>query len=152
MADYFVQFSCIFDVGSAENVLHAHGIAGDLPAHLDLDDDDDLGFQMEADPDSGAGALWIHAGGYGEPEHVIAFVLRCAETFNLTGLWGFCWALTCSKPRLDAFGGGAQLIDLGKRQSVAWVDCEHWLAQHLADPADLATTAATSVADKGADA
>lgn len=89
MADYFVQFSCIFDVGSAENVLHAHGIAGDLPAHLDLDEDDDLGFQMEADPDSGAGALWIHAGGYGEPEHVIAFVLRCAEAFNLTACGAF---------------------------------------------------------------
>jgi hypothetical protein len=59
--------------------------------------------------------------------------------------------MTCSKPRLDGFGGGAQLIDLGKRQSVAWVDCEHWLAQHLADPTDVATTAATSVIDTGAD-
>ena len=26
----------------------------------------------------------------GEPEHVTRFVLRCAEAFDLKGVWGFC--------------------------------------------------------------
>ncbi len=150
MADYFVQFSCILDVGTAENALEAIGIAGDLPSQLDLDDYCCLGFEVEADPDSGPGALWIHSGEYGEPEHVIAFVLRCAAAFDLNGLWGFRWALTCSRPRLDGFGGGAQLIDLGKRRSVDWVDCECWLAERLADsPGSAAapTTTGTISAD-----
>lgn len=43
---------------------------------------------------------------------------------SLRRLW---WALTWSKPRLDGFGGGAQLLDLGARRSLAWLDCEHWL-------------------------
>lgn len=64
------------------------------------------------------------------------FVLRCAEAFDLTGRWGFAWALTCSKPRIDGFGGGAQLIDLGARKSIAWTDCEHWLACGLAGEGD----------------
>ena len=73
------------------------------------------------------------------PEHVIRFVLRCAEAFDIeTGVWGFTWSLSCSKPRPNAFGGGAQLIDLGKREAVDWIDCEHWLAEHM-DPAVLST-------------
>jgi len=141
MADYFVQFSCIFDVGSAENVARTMDIRGELAAEMDRDEGGYVGFEMEADHDEGAGALWIHSDEYGEPEHVIAFVLRCAEAFDLSGLWGFRWALTCSKPRLDAFGGGAQLLDLGKRESVAWLDCEHWLAAQLAEQQDGETDA-----------
>ena len=81
------------------------------------------------------GVLWISDGdGQGDPEHVIAFVLACAAAFDLSGRWGFSpWALTSSKPRLDGFGGGAQLIDLGARKSLAWLDCGHWL-QGALDP------------------
>jgi len=66
-------------------------------------------------------------------------MLRCAEPLDLQGRWGFVWALTCSRPRLDGFGGGAQLLDLGARTSLAWIDCEHWLTARLdpcGDPAD----------------
>ncbi len=72
---------------------------------------------MQVDHESGSGALWLYSDECGEPEHAIQFVLRCAEALDLTGLWGFLWALTCSEPRLDGFGGGAQLIDPGKRAS-----------------------------------
>ena len=58
--------------------------------------------------------------------------LLCANAFNLKGRWGFCWALTCSRSRLDAFGGGAQLLDLGARKSLAWIDCSDWLGRGLA--------------------
>ena len=131
MADYYIQFSCIFDVGTAENVAHAADIRQHLADTLEEDEGTDLGFDMEPDPTSGPGALWISPGAYGEPEHVIAFVLRCAAAFDLRGRWGFRWALTCSRPRLDGFGGGAQLLDLGARQSLAWIDCEHWVLDGL---------------------
>lgn len=135
MADYFTQFSCIFDVGTAENAIHADEIRGDLAAELDRHEGAALGFEMEVDHEHGPGALWISSDEYGEPEHVTRFVLRCAEAFDLTGLWGFTWGLSCSKPRLDAFGGGAQLIDLGKREATDWIDCKHWLELHLAQAA-----------------
>ena len=133
MADYFTQFSCMFDVGTAENVARARDIRQAQAAALDEAESADLGFDMEPDPDSGSGALWISSDGHGEPEHVIAFVLACADAFDLRGRWGFTWALTCSKPRLDGFGGGAQLLDLGARKSLAWTDCEPWLGA-LLDP------------------
>ena len=142
MADYFTQFSCILDVGSADNAARADDIRGELAAELDRHEGADLGFEMEVDHEHGPGALWISSDGCGEPEHVIRFALACAEAFNLTGRWGFMWALTCSRPRLDGFGGGAQLLDLGARKSLDWTDCEHWLAGEIAaDDSPPGTTA-----------
>ena len=133
MADYFTQFSCTFHVGSAEKAVAALALLDELrddPA----DDEPPYGFDAIVDPTS-PGVLWLCDGdGQGDPEHVIAFVLACAKAFDLTGRWGFAWSLTCSKPRLDGFGGGAQPIDLGARKSLAWLDCSHWLAGAL-DPA-----------------
>lgn len=134
MADYFTHFSCMFDVGSADNAARAEAIRRRQADELEAAEGCDLGFEMEIDAMSGPGALWISSDGYGEPEHVIAFVLACAEAFGLTGRWGFSWALTCSKPRIDGFGGGAQVLDLGARTSLAWTDCDHWLAAMI-DPA-----------------
>lgn len=134
MADYFIHFSCLFDVGSAANVARAEAIRHAQADALDETEGADLGFDLAVDGASGPGALWISADGDGEPEHVTAFVLACAEAFGLIGRWGFCWALTCSKPRLHSFGGGAQVVDLGSRTTLAWTDCEHWL-ETLVDPA-----------------
>lgn len=83
MADYFTQFSCIFDVGSAENAAAADAIRSELAAELDRDEGADLGFEMEVDHEHGPGALWISSDEQGEPEHVMRFVLRCAEAFDL---------------------------------------------------------------------
>ena len=131
MADYSTQFSCALDLGSAANAAAALDL---LDAMRDVPGDDaPYGFDAEVDFTDPAHIIMTD-GRQGEPEHVIAFVLRCAEAFGLTGRWGFTWALTCSKPRLDGFGGGAQLIDLGARASLTWVDCDHWLTARL-DPA-----------------
>src|SRR3546814_20949726 len=70
---------------------------------LDQADDGCLGFDCsieELEPTK----LWLRDdGGLGEIEHVIGFVLRCAEAFDLQGMWGFGWELTCRTPRLDGF-------------------------------------------------
>lgn len=132
MADYFTSLSCMFDVGAADNIARALAIYEELAADLDHDEGAMIGFAAQADPASGPSSLWLYSEHHGEPEHVIAFVLRCAEAFNLKGVWGFMWALTCSKPRLDGYGGGAQVVDLGRRTAGEWVDCDHWLATQLA--------------------
>ena len=61
----------------------------------------------------------------------IRFVLRLAEELDLTGLWGFDYANTCSRPRLEAFGGGAHVIDLGARKSIGWISTHEWLTAAL---------------------
>jgi hypothetical protein len=132
MADYFTQFSCIFNVGSAENAALAATIYGELAVELDQEEGTELGFEFEVDLEDGPGALWIHSDENGEPEHVIKFVLNCAERMNLSGVWGFTWGLSCSRPRLDAFGGGAQILDLGRRKTLHWIDCSNWVIEQMA--------------------
>lgn len=120
MADYRTLLSCIFDTGSADNRMRADAIRGELRAELDRNGEE-IGFEVAPSPEHGEGALWLYAAEFGEPEHVIAFVLRCARAFGLSGRWGFRFAHSCSKPRLDAYGGGAVVLDLGTRETVAWL-------------------------------
>lgn len=136
MADFYTQFSCIFDVGTVENADRAEAILDEFEANLDNEEDAALGFEMERDPASGPGALWISSTDYGEPEHVIQFVLRCATDLKLGGLWGFTWSHCCSKPRLDAFGGGAHVLDLSTGATVADIDCSDFVYERLARTED----------------
>lgn len=135
MADYYTHFSCTLDVGTATNAVAALELFETYATELDTDGGVEPGFDIEIEDDT---KLWMRGDGFGEPEHVIDFVLRCAEAFDLKGRWGFAWALTCSKPRLDGFGGGAQLLDLSARASLDWIDCEQWLAGGLAADGDTA--------------
>jgi len=129
MADYFTHFSCLLDVRTHENALKA------LELYRNETEDDDgfclaHGFSLLLARE-GSSELWIHDESGGDPECVIAFVLKCAEAFSLSGLWGMEYANTCSRPRLDAFGGGAHLIDLGAGKSVGWTSTNEWLAGAL---------------------
>lgn len=126
MADYFTHFSCLLDVG-ADNVEAALALYAQMAGDLEADDGFAIGFAVQQALGTPS-ALWLYDEDHGEPEHVIAFALACAAAFDLQGRWGFCWALTCSRPRLDAYGGGAQVLDLGACKSLAWIDCADWLA------------------------
>jgi hypothetical protein len=133
MADYYTQFSCLFDVG-AENLARTQEILRNLEMDMDEQECASLGFQAEPSPESGPGALWIHSDEWGDPEHVIAFVRRCAAEFKLTGQWGFSWSYSCSKPRLDGFGGGAVVIDLEGRNEPEWIDASDFVARQAEPP------------------
>ena len=132
MADYFTHFSCVIDVGTADKAARALALFQDLrAADQDAEDPEVSGFNLtrrDAPEDS---TLWIHDDEHGDVEAVIRFLLRLAEELDLTGLWGFQHALTCSRPRLDAFGGGAHVIDLGARKSIGWTSTQDWLASAL---------------------
>ncbi len=129
MADYFTHFSCLLDVGTEEKALRAL----QLYESAEPDEDNRLpsdGFMLSI-PNEGGTQLWIHDEVSGDPEMVIEFVLHCAEELDLKGLWGFAWALTCGRPRLDGFGGGAVAIDLGARNSIGYVSTGEWLGRVL---------------------
>ncbi|PTV93444.1 hypothetical protein C8J27_1169 [Rhodobacter aestuarii] len=132
MADYFTHFSCLIDVGTAEKAARALALIADLRAtDQEADDPEGSGFDLTRQDAPEGSILWIHDDEHGDVEAVIRFVLRLAEDLDLTGLWGFQYALTCSRPRLDAYGGGAHVIDLGARKSVGWTSTEEWLAAAL---------------------
>ncbi len=132
MADYFTHFSCLIDVGTSDKAARALALFQDLrAADHDVADPAVSGFDLVRQDAPEGGTLWIHDDEYGDVEAVIRFVLRLAEDLDLTGLWGFQYALTCSRPRLDAFGGGAHVIDLGARTSIGWTSTQEWLAAAL---------------------
>ena len=132
MADYFTHFSCVIDVGTADKAARALALLQELRAEdQDADDPEVSGFTLARQDAPKGSTLWIHDDERGDVEAVIRFVLRLAIELDLTGLWGFQFGLTCSRPRLDAFGGGAHVIDLGARKSFGWISTQEWLAAAL---------------------
>lgn len=131
MADYFTHFSCLLNVGTSENAARALDLYNALSAENAAEVPPSEGFQLSIQPEHGGTQLWIRDDTTGDPEHVIQFVKRCAAAFGLTGLWGFQYANTCSRPRLNGFGGGAHVLDLATGKTVAWTYTDGWLAQVL---------------------
>ncbi len=84
---------------------------------------------MSIYPDQDGTKLWMRDEGTGDPLQVIIFVQRCAEAFGLTGRWGFQTANIFSERRINAFGGGAHVLDLSTGRPVAWIHTNRWLAR-----------------------
>ena len=132
MADYFTHFSCLIDVGSADKAARALALFQSVrAADQDADDPAFAGFEVSRQDAPEGSTLWIHDDEHGDVEPVIRFVLRLAEDLDLSGLWGFEYANTCSRPRLGAFGGGGHVIDLGNRTTIGWTNTNEWLAAAL---------------------
>jgi hypothetical protein len=146
MADHYTKFACLLDVGSAENAARAIQIHHELATEIEHDDGASLGFEMEPINRSADGQLLLYSEDYGEPEHVVLFVRRCAKQLNLAGKWGFSWALCCSRPRIESFGGGACLLDLGSGDMISSMTTGDWLESAIAAagavPAERSDTAA----------
>lgn len=71
----------------------------------------------------GTAPLWVSDQGCGNEESVIAFVQECARQKLCAGSrWSFVWSYDCSRPRLDAYGGGACVIDLETGDCLASLD------------------------------
>ena len=132
MPDYFTHFSCLLDVGTPDNAARALDLYNALSAEGASEDPPSEGFLLSIQPEHGGTALWMRDDVSGDPERLIQFVKRCAAAFGLTGRWGFQYASTCSKRRLDGFGGGAHVLDLATGETVAWIYTDGWLASVLA--------------------
>ena len=131
MADYYTHFSCLLAVGTPENAARAlelyNALADDNATEAPPSD----GFLLSIQPEHGGTQLWMRDDVTGDPEHVVQFVKRCAAEFGLSGLWGFQYANSCSKPRIDGFGGGAHVLDLATGETVDWIYTDGWLSTVL---------------------
>lgn len=131
MAEYFTRFSCLLDVGTPENAARALELYNKLSEQGASEEPPSDGFLLSIEPEYGGTQLWMRDDGTGDPERLIQFVKLCATEFGLTGRWGFQYADTCSRPRLDGFGGGAHVLDLATGDTVAWIYTDGWLAEAL---------------------
>lgn len=131
MADYFTHFSCLLDVGTPDNAARALDLYNALSLEGAEEDPPSDGFLLSIQPEHGGTQLWMRDEATGDPQRVIGFVLVCAKTFGLTGRWAFQWSNTCSRPRVNAFAGGAHVLDLDAGETVAWISTHRWLAEML---------------------
>jgi hypothetical protein len=135
MADYFIHFSCLLDVGTPENAARALDLYTALSQENAAEDPPSDGFALSIQPEHGGTMLWMRDEGTGDPAQVIAFVKRCAAAFGLTGRWGLQYATTCSRPRLDGFGGGAHVMDFATGETIEWISTDGWLSALLTEGA-----------------
>ncbi len=130
MADYFTNFSLIVPLPSeaaeqyalnlaeqAHHIRTGEEIPKEFPATL-RDFVEDWHFATEAaSPPNGPG-VWLHSS-QGGIDAVCAFIRRLLQRFNPDGSISLEWSNDCSKPRTDAYGGGAALITAKNIRSIS---------------------------------
>ena len=140
MADYFTNFSLIlplpgeaaekYALDLAEQAFHIHmgeEMPGDFPESLREVVED---WQFDTDPCAPANGcgLWLHSSD-GGIDAVCAFIQHLLERFDPRGHATLEWSNDCSKPRVDAFGGGAAVITAGK---IKHLNTGQWLHRQVA--------------------
>lgn len=89
-------------------------------------------FQWSLEPahdDAHVGALWIYAEESGNPAQVAVVLETFLKQFRPTGVITFSWAYTCSKLRVNEFGGGAAVVTA---EGTKTLDAQSW-AEDLAE-------------------
>ena len=125
MADYFTNFSLIVPLPDESAQVYAVKLAeeasaaslgdqapADFPASL-ADVTEDWVFDTDAESSAGKWGLWLHSSS-GGIDAVCTFIQHLLQKFQPEGCVSFEWSHDCSKPRTDAFGGGAAFITARK--------------------------------------
>lgn len=138
MADYFTNFSLLvplpgeaaqnYALDLAQQAARIHQgdeSAGDFPMQDVVED-----WQFETDVDSSPNGwgLWLHSD-YGGVDAVCAFIQHLLQRFAPGDHVTLEWSHGCSKPRVDAFGGGAALITARK---IKTINTGEWLHRQVA--------------------
>lgn len=94
----------------------------------ELEDDADEGYcgvEIEVE-ESG---VWFHHDESINPEHLAELARALVEELEIDKPFYCSWAYTCSKPRIDEFGGGAFAVVRG--QETYWVDALSHVQKHM---------------------
>lgn len=89
------------------------------------------GFDVSLADEHAGSILWLRDEDCGNPDALVAFVLRLAREFQLVGTWGFQFARWCSHREVESFGGGAFVLDLGAGMVLDQVCTQDWLDKRL---------------------
>ena len=140
MADYFTNFSLVLPLPDEAAQVYALNLAGEasaaalgdqtpagFPASL-ADVTEDWVFDTDAESSAGKWGLWLHSSS-GGIDAVCAFIQHLLEKFQPGGCVSVEWSHDCSKPRTDAFGGGAAFITARKIKTMS---TGQWLQKQAA--------------------
>jgi len=133
MADYYTKLSLLVPLPSQAAQQYALGLAEQAGTAMMEDDpllDDfpvtlrevieDWRFETQA---SDGWSLWLYSED-GGIDAVCAFIQHLLQKFDPQGRVTFEWSNDCSKPRVDAYGGGAALVTAGE---IKTMNTAEWL-------------------------
>ena len=115
MADYFTNFSVIlpltkqqqayaFEIAKQVEEHETQEIPTDFPTSLN-DEIENWTFETEITEKG----LWLHSQSGGQ-ESACVFIQHLLQKFDFAPAVSFDWSHDCSKPRTDAYGGGAAFV------------------------------------------
>lgn len=117
MANNYTQSSSFLPIGQ-DKIGRAQAIIDRVIREIESDEEGD-GFcccQVEVEVDG----VWFHEDESVNPEHVAEIARALVDELEIDAPFFCSWAYTCSKPRIDEFGGGAFVIKRGCK--TYWVD------------------------------
>ena len=133
MADYFTNFSLCLPL-TKEQRDYALALVNQALAHRNEDEPlpdtfpaelkneiEDWCFETEVDGEE----LWLHSQ-YGGQDAACVFIQHLLQKFSFAGGVTFEWSHDCTKPRTDAFGGGAAFVTATE---IEIMTTQGWLAE-----------------------
>lgn len=138
MSEYYTNFSlqvrlpdeaaqsyALTIANQASRINQGDEAPADFPADL-KEHTENWWFEAEADVVKKQPGLWLHSSN-GGIDAVCAFIQHLLQKFDRTERVTFQWSHDCSKPRTDAYGGGAAIITARKIKSMS---TNEWLCKH----------------------
>ncbi len=126
MANYYTQYSF-----TIENITPEEELWFNKRIEQDCETEDYPLYAsaiFDDEPD-GSRSLWIHDDTGGSGLDVLAEMLQdFLASFRPNDHVAFSWADTCSKPRIDSFGGGALFIASG---NILWMNTYDWITEQV---------------------
>lgn len=108
MANNYTQSSSQLEIPKEKHD-QAKAIIDKFTRQLEDDDDEYCGIQVELESDG----VWIYGEETFDPDQAAELVQTLLDELEIEEPFAFSWAHTCSKMRLDEFGGGACLVRKG---------------------------------------
>ena len=143
MADYYTNFSFAlrlpdeaaqtYAINLAEQACQSqfeNEVPEDFPTEL-RDHLEDWLFEVAAQTVDKQPGLWLHSQN-GGVDPACAFLQHLLQKFDLPDPVTFEWSHDCSKPRVDAYGGGAAIVTA---QEIKTLSTSQWLQEQTAVPA-----------------
>ena len=116
MANNYLEYSALLNVPSAK-IGKASEIVDREVAKLEGEDEFGYCGTLASVKNDG---VWFYTEESGNTDHVEAIARALVEELELDEPFVCAWAYTCSKPRINEFGGGALLIRRGC--DTIWID------------------------------
>jgi Fe-S oxidoreductase len=118
MANNYCQYSAALQIPKGREE-EAEKIAARVAEELEKEDYCGTDWAVE-DKGTEQPYVWFSAEESGNPDHAESIAKAIVDEMKLDEPFVLSWANTCSKPRIDEFGGGAFVVRRGK--DTVWVD------------------------------